>query len=88
MHQDLCKNLSMKRCRKPERKHISTTMDRALYERLIPAIEEEWGGTFSSWLDYVATCYLRDSCDGCPYSEGQGGQKAGIGKVESKEAVT
>jgi len=77
----------MKRCRKPERKHISTTIDGGLYERLIPAIEEEWGGTFSSWLDYAATCYLRDNCDGCPYTEGEGkGEKpAGIGKVQSNE---
>ena len=76
----------MKRCRKPERKHISTTIDRALYERLIPTIEEDWRGTFSSWLDYAATCYLRDTCDGCQYAEaeGKGEQKAGIGKVESK----
>ena len=76
----------MKRCRKPERRHISTTIDRALYERLIPTIEEDWGGTFSSWLDYAATCYLRDTCDECPYSEKEGQKKAGIGKVESKES--
>ena len=76
----------MKRCRKPERKHISTTIDRAIYDRLIPAIEKEWGGPFSTWLDYVATCWLQeDSCDGCPYAEVEGQQKAGIGKVATEE---
>lgn len=72
----------MKRCKKPERKHVSTTIDRSLYDRLIPAIEKDWGGPFSTWLDYVATCWLhKDSCDGCPYAEEEGQKKAGIGKV-------
>jgi predicted nucleic-acid-binding Zn-ribbon protein len=74
----------MKRCRKqPERKHISTTIDLALYDRLKPIIEEDWGGTLSSWLDYAATCYLRETCDECPYSEEKGQKKVGIGKVET-----
>lgn len=75
----------MKRCNRPERKHISTTMDRSIYERLIPTIEKEWGGPFSTWLDYVATCYLQDDCDGCPYAEEEGQKKANIGKVSDEK---
>ena len=71
----------MKRCKKPKRKHLSTTIDQALYERLIPAIEKDWEGPFSSWLDYVATCYLHETCEGCPYAEKAGQKKEGIGRV-------
>ena len=56
-------------------------MDRSIYERLIPTIEKEWGGPFSSWLDYVATCWLQESCDNCPYAEEEGQQKVRIGQV-------
>ncbi len=79
----------MKRCKKPERKHLSTTIDRALYERLIPVIEKDWGGPFSSWLDYVATCYLQESCGDCPYAEEEGQKKAeGIGKILDEKTKT
>lgn len=71
----------MRKCKKPKRKHLSTTIDRALYERLIPAIEKDWGGPFSSWLDYVATCYLQETCGGCHYAEEEGQKKEGIGRV-------
>ncbi len=79
----------MKRCKKPERKHLSTTIDRALYERLIPVIEKDWGGPFSSWLDHVATCYLQESCDDCSYAEEEGQKKAeGIGKILDEKTKT
>ena len=71
----------MKRCKKPERKHISTTIDRSVYERLMPVIQSDWGGPFSTWLDYVATCYLQETCDDCVYREEDNKEKAGIGKV-------
>ena len=71
----------MKRCNKPARKHLSTTIDHSIFQRLIPAIKKDWGGPFSSWLDYVATCYLHDSCKGCPYAEEEGQEKGGIGRV-------
>ena len=56
-------------------------MDRAIYDRLIPAIKRDWGGPFSSWLDYVATCYLQESCEGCPYAEEEGQRKEGMGRI-------
>ena len=71
----------MRKCKNRKRKHISTTIDGSLYERLMPAIEKDWGRPFSSWLDYVATCYLNESCDGCPYAEEEGQTKEGIGRV-------
>ena len=73
----------MKRCRKPERKHISTTIDQDIYDRLVPTIEKEWGGPFSTWLDYIAACWLQDNCNGCVYAKREGQKKVGIGKVES-----
>jgi len=60
-------------------------MDQVLYNRLIPAIQKEWGGPFSSWLDYVATCWLQDGCDGCPYAEEEGQEKVGLCKVDTGE---
>jgi len=75
----------MKRCKKPQRKHLSTTIDRSIYERLIPTIEKDWGGPFSSWLDYVATCYLQDNCRGCPYAEEEGQAKEGIGRITDEK---
>ena len=60
-------------------------MDQVLYNRLIPAIEKEWRGPFSSWLDYVATCWLQDACDGCRYAEEEGQEKVGLGKVNTGE---
>jgi len=66
----------MKRCRKPERKHISTTIDQDIYDRLVPTIEKEWGGPFSTWLDYIATCWLQDNCNGCVYAKREGQKKS------------
>ena len=82
----LCKNKNMKkRCPRPPRKHVSTTIDQALYDQLIPVIEKDWGGPFSTWLDYVATCWLQESCDDCPYHEEEGQEGMRIGQVEAKE---
>ena len=78
----------MVRCRKPERKHISTTIDKAVYDRLMDKIRREWQGPLSSWLDFVATCWLLDSCDTCPYREEEGQEKVSIGKVAVKEEET
>ena len=73
----------MRKCRRPARQRISTTIDKGLYDRLVSAIEKEWGGPFSSWLDYVATCWLQEDCNNCPYAEEEGQKKAGgIGRIE------
>lgn len=75
----------MKRCKKPPRRYINTTIDRSLYERLIPLIEKEWGGPFSSWLDYIATCYIQEDCNGCPYAEKKGQKRVSLGKIADEE---
>ena len=75
----------MPRCRSPKRKRLNTTIDRSIYERLIPAIEKDWGGPFSTWLDFVATCYLHETCDNCPYAEEEGQKKGGIGRISDEK---
>ena len=75
----------MKRCKKPPRRHINTTIDSSLYKRLIPVIEKDWGGPFSSWLDYIATCYMQEGCAGCPYEEKKGQKRVSLGKISDEE---
>ena len=77
--------MRMKICNKQQARHrITTTIDKAIYDRLVPVIQKEWGGPFSSWLDYVATCWLREDCVNCPYAEEEGQKKAGLGKIQDK----
>ncbi len=81
----LCNYIRMKGCATNQRRHLTTTIDKALYDRLIPIIKKDWGGPFSSWLDYVATCWLRESCSGCVYAEQEGQEKASLGKIATEE---
>ena len=78
----------MRNCTSKQRKHISTTVDLALYDQLITEIKKKWGGPFSSWLDYIATCWLRESCAGCVYAEDEGQEKVSLGKIATEEDGT
>jgi hypothetical protein len=72
----------MERCRPRRRvaKRLNLAVDRAVYERFLPVMEHEWGGSLSSWVEYAMECYSRDSCEGCPYTETVGARRAGIGR--------
>ncbi|MBM3132318.1 MAG: hypothetical protein FJZ95_04710 [Chloroflexi bacterium] len=74
-----------KRCRpiatRP-RHRTTLALNADLWDRFQPALKEEWEGSFTSFVEYAMECYLRDTCDGCPYEEEEGQQKAGgIGKI-------
>jgi hypothetical protein len=78
----------MQRCnprRARPRHRITLALEGELWERFQPVLKDRWGGSFTSWLEYAMECYSRDSCEGCPYAEEEGQEKAGIGKIAEKE---
>jgi hypothetical protein len=87
MHNNTMKEVR-RRCKPVEHKprHRATlAIDGELWERFQPVLRDSWLGSFTSWLEYAMECYTRESCDGCPYEEEEGQEKAdGIGKVIDK----
>ncbi|MFW6150374.1 MAG: hypothetical protein ACOC6A_02460 [Chloroflexota bacterium] len=72
----------MERCkpRRREARRLNLAVDRGVYEKFLPVMEREWGGSLSSWVEYAMECYSRDSCEGCPYQDTAGIRRAGIGR--------
>ncbi|MFC2027132.1 hypothetical protein ACFLU3_00445 [Chloroflexota bacterium] len=77
MHTKKCQPIT------PKPRHRTTlALDADLWERFQPVLKDQWEGSFTSWIEYAMECYTRDSCDGCPYLEEEGQQKAGgIGNI-------
>ncbi len=75
----------MDRCRprRKEIKRLNLAVDADVFNRFLPVMKRDWGDSISSWVEFAMECYSRESCDGCPYAEEEGQQKAldGIGKV-------
>ncbi len=81
--QKKCKPITAK-----PRHRTTLALDAHLWNRFQSVLSEQWEGSFTSWVEYAMECYTRDNCDGCPYAEEEGQQKAGgIAKVlEVKDA--
>ena len=79
----------MQRCKRrkaPPRHRLTLALNADLWERFQPVLKEDWGGSFTSWVEYAMECYSRDTCDGCPYQDEEGQEKAGLGRVAEKES--
>ena len=63
-------------------------MDGRLWDKFQKTLKDEWQGSFTTWVEFSMECYMRDSCDGCPYEEDEekekGAAKIGIGKTRDK----
>ena len=83
------KVMQKKRCRplalKP-RHRTTLALNAELWERFQPTLKNDWEGSFTSWVEYAMECYLRDTCDGCPYAEDEGQHKVSgsVGKFVEK----
>ena len=74
-----CKPVSLN---KP-RHRVTVAVQGELWDRFQLALKNDWQGSFTSWLEYAMECFTHDNCDGCPYREEEGQEKAaeGIGKI-------
>ncbi len=77
-----------RRCQPIEQKpkhRITIALNPELWERFQPSLKNNWGDSFTSWVEFAMECYSREKCDGCPYQEEEDQEKSGgIGKVLNK----
>jgi hypothetical protein len=70
--------------RQRERHRVNLPVDQDLWDRFSPVLKKQWGGSFTSWVEFAMECYSRDRCEGCPYNREGFPKSKGIGKRDLK----
>ncbi len=67
-----------------KKRRLNIAVSEEIWDRFVPALEREWGDSFTSWVEFAMECYSRTACEGCPYNRDDMPKSRGIGKRDLK----
>ncbi len=78
----------MEYCRpdsKKKKRRLNIAIPEETWDKFLPVLNEHWGDSFTSWVEFAMECYSRDTCEGCPYDHEGAPKSKGIGKRDFRK---
>jgi len=67
------------------KKRLNIAIPEETWEKFEPVLMEQWGDSFTSWVEFAMECYSRSTCEGCPYDREDAPKSKGIGKRDFRK---